>query len=64
MGEYVGRIYLMNKNKPLFIIDYGNFDKTMKNTLQSISKHKYNNVLNNFGQSDITYSINFKPLKT
>ena len=44
----------------ILIIDYGNFDKTMKNTLQSISKHKYNNVLNNFGQSDITYSINFK----
>jgi len=21
MGEYVGRIYLMNKNKPLFVID-------------------------------------------
>ena len=44
----------------ILIIDYGNFDKTMKNTLQSISNHKYNNVLSNFGQSDITYSINFK----
>ena len=44
----------------ILIIDYGNFDKTMKNTLQSISNHKYNNVLNNFGQSDITYSINFR----
>ena len=44
----------------ILIIDYGNFDKTMKNTLQSISNHKYNNVLNNFGQSDITYNINFR----
>jgi len=32
----------------------------MKNTLQSISNHKYNNVLDNFGKADITYGINFK----
>ena len=31
----------------------------MKDTLQSISKHKYNSVLNKFGRSDITYGINF-----
>ena len=43
----------------ILIIDYGYLDKNMKNTLQSISKHKYNNVLNNFGKSDITYGINF-----
>ena len=35
----------------------------MKNTLKSIFKHKFNNVLNNFGQSDITYNLNFKILK-
>ena len=44
----------------LLIIDYGYLDKNMKNTLQSISNHKYNNVLNNFGKADITYGINFK----
>ena len=35
----------------------------MKNTLKSIFKHKFNNVLNNFGQSDITYNLNFKFLE-
>jgi len=43
----------------ILIIDYGYLNKNMKNTLQSISKHRYNNVLNNFGKSDITYGINF-----
>jgi cyclopropane-fatty-acyl-phospholipid synthase len=32
----------------------------MKNTLQSISNHKFNHVLNNFGNSDITYNLSFK----
>jgi len=35
----------------------------MKNTLKSIFKHKFNDVLNNFGQSDITYNLNFNLLK-
>ena len=43
----------------ILIIDYGYLDKNMKDTLQSISKHKYNSVLNKFGGSDITYGINF-----
>ena len=32
----------------------------MKNTLQSVSDHKYNHVLNNIGESDITHCLNFK----
>jgi cyclopropane-fatty-acyl-phospholipid synthase len=32
----------------------------MKNTLQSIFKHKYSKVLENIGDSDITHHINFK----
>jgi cyclopropane-fatty-acyl-phospholipid synthase len=35
----------------------------MKNSLKSIYKHNFNNVLNNFGKSDITYNINFFLLK-
>ena len=31
----------------------------MKNTLQAVSKHKYCDVLNNFGKSDITYNLSF-----
>ena len=51
----------MNKIKlndgGLLIIDYGYNDKKMKNTIQAVSKHKYANVLRNFGNSDITYNL-------
>ncbi len=43
----------------LLIIDYGYFAKRMRNTLQSIHKKKYSNVLENIGKSDITHNINF-----
>ena len=33
--------------------------KKMKNTLRAISNHKYSNILENIGKSDITYDINF-----
>ena len=47
----------------LLIIDYGYLEKKMKNSLKSVYKHNLNNVLNNFGKSDITYNINFFLLK-
>tara|TARA_Y100000590_G_scaffold405327_1_gene493544 strand:- start:334 stop:1386 length:1053 start_codon:yes stop_codon:yes gene_type:complete len=47
----------------LLIIDYGYLEKKMKNSLQSVFKHKFNNVLENFSNSDITYNINFHLLK-
>ena len=31
----------------------------MKDTLQAVSRHKYADVLGNFGCSDITYNLNF-----
>ena len=43
--------------------DYGYFEEKMKNTLQSIKKHKPNNILKNFSNSDITYEINFSLIK-
>ena len=43
----------------LLIVDYGYFKKKMKDSLQSIYKHNFNNVLDNFGKSDITYNLNF-----
>jgi cyclopropane-fatty-acyl-phospholipid synthase len=46
-------------NGGLLIIDYGYFDKKIKNTLQAVCNHKYSNVLDNFGKSDITYNLNF-----
>ena len=47
----------------LLIIDYGYFSENMKNTLQSVLNHRYNNILNNFGNADITYCVNFNLLK-
>ena len=47
----------------LLIIDYGYLEKKMKNSLQSVRKHKYSNILENFGNSDITYNISFYLLK-
>ena len=43
----------------ILIIDYGYIDKKMKNTVQAVSKHKYIDVLKSFGNSDITYNLNF-----
>ena len=47
----------------LLIVDYGYFKKKMKDSLQSIYKHNFNNVLDNIGKSDITYNLNFFLLK-
>ena len=47
----------------LLIIDYGYFKKKMQDSSQSIYKHNFNNVLDNFGKSDITYNLNFFLLK-
>ena len=44
----------------ILIIDYGYTQDKMKNTLQSIFKHRYSKVLENIGDSDITHHINFK----
>ena len=50
-------------NGGILIIDYGYSDKNMKNTLKSISRHNYNDLLKNFSTSDITYNINFRLMK-
>ena len=47
----------------ILIIDYGNWEKKMRDTLKSFSKHKPNNLFENIGKSDITYDINFQSLK-
>ena len=43
----------------ILIIDYAYVEKEMKNTLQSVSKHKYRDVLKGFRNSDITYNLSF-----
>ena len=47
----------------LLLIDYGDLDKKMKNTLQAVSNHKFANILDNIGDVDITHNINFELFK-
>ena len=47
----------------ILIIDYGYLNSKMHNTLQAVNNHKYSNVLENIGDSDITYNINFALFK-
>tara|TARA_Y100000294_G_scaffold157311_1_gene158813 strand:+ start:8004 stop:9056 length:1053 start_codon:yes stop_codon:yes gene_type:complete len=47
----------------LLIIDYGYLEKKMKNSLQSVYKHKFNLFFENIAKSDITYNISFYLLK-
>ena len=41
------------------MIDYGYLDTKIKNTIQAIKDHKFSNILENIGVSDITYNLNF-----
>ena len=48
----------------ILIIDYGYLKPNNQNTLQSVMKHKKNNLLlNNLGNADITSHVNFALLK-
>ena len=46
----------------LLLIDYGYLTPRNKNTLQSLIKHKRNNLLDNLGKADITSLVNFNLL--
>ena len=55
---------LIKKNDGgILIIDYGYLNLKMEETLQAIKNHKYSNILENIGDSDITYNINFNLFK-
>ena len=52
---------LIEKNDGgMLIIDYGYADSKMHETLQAVNNHKYSNILENIGDSDITYNISFQ----
>ena len=63
--EYLKNICnLIKKNDGgILIIDYGYLNFKMHETLQAINNHKYVNVLEDIGDSDITYNINFNLFK-
>ncbi len=54
---------IKNKKGALLIIDYGYIEKKMKDTLMAIKKHQVGNVLDDIGNSDITYHLNFQILE-
>lgn len=47
----------------LLLIDYGYLGPNNQNTIQSVIKHKKNNILKNLGKADITSHVNFTLLK-
>ncbi len=59
--KYLKKIYnLIKKNNGgILIIDYGYIDPIIRETLQAVKNHKYSNILENIGDSDITHNINF-----
>ena len=55
---------IVEKNEGgILIIDYGYLNSKMQDTLQAVNNHKYTNVLENIGETDITYNINFNLFK-
>ena len=63
--KYLKTIYdiILKNDGGILIIDYGYLNPKMQETLQAVKNHKYSNVLENIGDSDITYSINFQLLQ-
>jgi len=63
--EYLKNISkkINNKKGALLIIDYGYLEDSMKDTLMTIKKHRISELFEEFGNSDITYKLNFKLLK-
>ncbi len=51
-------------NGGLLLIDYGFLKQKNTNTLQSVRKHKKNNLFSNVGSADITSLVNFNLLRS
>ena len=47
----------------ILMIDYGYLEPNNQNTLQSVMKHKKNNIFNNLGDADVTAHVNFALLR-
>ena len=47
----------------ILLIDYGYLIPSNQDTLQSVMKHKKNNILSNLGKADVTAHVNFSLLK-
>ncbi len=64
-SKYLNNIFKFIKKNTggILIVDYGYFAVNMKDTLQAIHKKKYSKILENIGESDITYNVNFYLIK-
>ena len=54
---------IRNSEGALLLIDYGYIKQNGLDTLQSVKKHKKNNLFNNLGKADITSLVNFGLIK-
>ena len=63
--KYIKKIgkKISKKRGALLIIDYGYLEEKMKNTLMAVKKHSVTNVLDQIGNSDITFNLNFNILE-
>ena len=50
---------IRKQNGGVLFIDYGYVSENMQNTLQSVYKHKFNDLSKNIGNADITSLVNF-----
>ena len=53
---------IVKLNGCILIVDYGYKKSNNENTLQSVMKHKKNNLLDNLGKADVTAHVNFSLL--
>ncbi len=64
LAELKKIIKLISKFQGCFLmIDYGYVNPFNKDTLQSVIRHKKNNILENLGKADITSHVNFALIK-
>ncbi len=63
--EYLKNVcnLIIKNDGGILIIDYGYLNFKMHETLQAIRNHKHSNILEDIGDSDITYNINFNLFK-
>ena len=53
---------IIELNGCVLLVDYGYRKSNNENTLQSVMKHKKNNLLDNLGKADVTAHVNFSLL--
>ena len=53
---------ILKQDGCIMLIDYGYLQPNNQNTLQSVMRHKKNNLLKNLGKADVTSHVNFNLL--